>query len=201
MQIHSTQSGFTLIEMLVSLALYTIVVTTSVGSLLVLIETNGRLVGEQAVMSSLTFAMDSMTREIRTGKSYYCESATNLKAAPPATTATRICTGGDAGISFVEAGSSITGTANTRIAYYYEVVSNVGTLYRRIGNSTPTAMTGNDIDITAARFFVTGADPLDGANDVNQPLVTIYLEAEDRSGDIERSITLHTSIVQRELDL
>ncbi len=67
-----TQRGFTLIEMIVSLGIFSIVSTMTVGSLLVLISGNQQLQGEQNAMTNLAFAIDSMTREMRTGSSYVC---------------------------------------------------------------------------------------------------------------------------------
>src|SRR6056297_849303 len=72
-----TTAGFTLIEMIVSLALFSVVVTISVGALLVLIASNRQLQDEQAVLTNLSFALDSMTREIRTGSAYVCRSRPN----------------------------------------------------------------------------------------------------------------------------
>ncbi len=71
-------TGFTLIEMIVSLAIFSLVVTMSIGSLLVLISGNQKLQGEQSVMTNLSFAIDSMTREIRTGYSYICAAVSNV---------------------------------------------------------------------------------------------------------------------------
>lgn len=75
MKYSSKQSGFTLIEMLVSLSLFTIVMTITLGTLLILIKGNQVSVAEQSVMDTLAFSLDSMTREIRTGSYYVCVSA------------------------------------------------------------------------------------------------------------------------------
>jgi len=72
------QVGFTLIEMIVSLAVFSIVVTTAVGALLVVISTNQQLQEEQNIMTNLAFALDSMTRELRTGFSYVCGHTNHL---------------------------------------------------------------------------------------------------------------------------
>ncbi len=72
-----TQTGFTLVEMIVAVAVFSVVATVSVGALLMLIGTNEQLQSEQSVMTNLSFALDSMTREIRTGTWYYCEYSQN----------------------------------------------------------------------------------------------------------------------------
>ncbi|MEL6804355.1 MAG: type II secretion system protein, partial [Bacteroidota bacterium] len=64
--------GFSLIELLVSVSIYIVVITMAVGTLLVLIDANAKAQNMQDVMTNLTFAIDSMTREVRTGRGYYC---------------------------------------------------------------------------------------------------------------------------------
>jgi hypothetical protein len=40
-----------------------------------------RVVDEQASLTTLSFALDSMTREIRTGSEYYCDTVNQVTAA------------------------------------------------------------------------------------------------------------------------
>ena len=75
MKYSNQKAGFTLIEMIVSLGVFSGVITIAIGALLMLVAANDQLQGEQSVMTNLSFALDSMTREIRTGTDYYCDSA------------------------------------------------------------------------------------------------------------------------------
>ncbi len=201
MKILETRYGFTLVEMLVSLALFTIIATMSVGTLLVLIGGNGRVVDEQTSLTTLSFALDSMTREIRTGSEYYCGSVTQVTAATVynSAAAVRNCTGGsDAGFSFREAGESITGGASARrIAYYFEE----DTLWRKVGNGTPEPIVTNDVKIVDARFVVTGTTPLGTSTDIVQPSVTITIDAQASTSDSVKTFTLQSTVTQRALDL
>ncbi len=70
--LHTT--GFTLVEMIIALALFSVVSTVSIGALLVLIDNNRELRDEQALITNVSFAMDMMTREIRAGYEYVCET-------------------------------------------------------------------------------------------------------------------------------
>lgn len=195
LQIQQKNKGFTLIEMLVALSLFTIVMTIVVGSLLVLIDGNRQLQGEQSVMTNLSFAMDSMTREIRTGKNYYC--ADNFVSQP--TINNLDCTNSKKGISFVEAGGSITGATDGRIAYYFDNLNK--TLMRKVGNATAQSIVSNDISIEEAKFFVTGSDNFNQTGDVNQSTVTIIIKASETGAVGEKPYILQTTITQRELDL
>jgi prepilin-type N-terminal cleavage/methylation domain-containing protein len=202
-------AGFTLIEMLVSLALFTIVVTIAVGSLLVLISGNSRLQGEQSVMTTLAFALDSMSREIRTGSGYYCWNNVSVNTSQPTTGigSTRDCTSSFASshwLSFVEGGASLTaGTGNQRVAYYFDSTATPKTIMRQIGNNAaesmiPQSSTGLDgIEITDVQFFVSGS----AVADTNQPTVTIVIEATESTAAGDKLFTLQTTVTQRELDL
>lgn len=199
---HINTAGFTLIEMMVALSLFTIVITIAVGAFLSMIAASKGVQGEQAVMTTLTFVLDSMTREIRTATNYYCDSQSYLVSTDiPTTTASAVndCINGDEGISFVESGKSITSTANSRrIAYYFDTTAATNTIMRRVGDGTPQSVVSDDITIIKAEFFVTGTTRLDTGNNTNQPAVTIVLEATDETGAIT---TLQTTVTQRELDI
>jgi prepilin-type N-terminal cleavage/methylation domain-containing protein len=213
-------AGFTLIEMLVSLALYTIVVTIAVGSLLVLVDSNRRVQGDQSVMTTLTFAMDSMTREIRTGRSYFCSSRSNTSSGGPAnifnssnnpdailgTSTYANCSEGNDGnlnfhgISFVEGGDSVTG-GDIRIMYYMERSGSNVRLMRRVGDSPAESIVSEGIVLSRVDFIVTGARPLSAGLTDGQPTVTIIIEATETGGSTDKPFILQTTVTQRELDL
>lgn len=58
--------GFTLVEMLVSVALFSIVVVIALGSIITIIDTNRKSQSLTLVMNNLNFALESMTRTIKT---------------------------------------------------------------------------------------------------------------------------------------
>ena len=145
MRTKPSTAGFTLIEMIVSLALFSVVITISVGALLILIASNRQLQDEQAVLTNLSFALDSMTREIRTGSAYVCGSESNRNGnnnifrdgqnLDSISVNTEVdCVNGRNrnpsgvisgngrihGLAFVESGDSITGSANQRIVYFHD---------------------------------------------------------------------------------
>ena len=134
--------------MIVSLALFSTVIVISIGALLVLVATNEQLQGEQSVMTNLSFALDSMSREIRTGTHYVCvygdtsNSAISIPGVNPDPKVFIESTGNQDdhddmgevaldcfegnesasninGISFIEGGESITGVGAQRIMYYF----------------------------------------------------------------------------------
>lgn len=218
------QSGFTLIEIIVSLALFSVVITIAVGALLILIASNRQLQSEQSVLTNLSFALDSMTREIRTGTNYYCDT----RNVPNAGTSdrrifesgrilndgvdpmiARDCEDGRGtgsarlhGLSFVEGGDSITVDATgSRIVYYHD--ADDGKLYRRLSGQPPESIVSDGLYISDADFYVTGTDRTDDV----QPKVTVVLRAyasqqdflADTAGD--RAYVIQTTVTQRTLDI
>lgn len=188
------QAGFSLIELLVSLMLFTVVIIIAVGSLLMLIDANAKAQNMQEVMTNLSFALDSMTREIRTGYSYYC---TNSLPSSVPVDSTRDCSQGTQ-LSIVEGGSSLTGGGNPRIAYRL----NGGTVERRIGTGAWLPLTSDDVIIEAMHFTVTNSATFSGSSDRRQPTVTVFLRG--RAGIIEgvdTSFSMQTTITRRLIDI
>lgn len=217
-----TQAGFTLVELIVSLAVFATVVTMSVGALLILISTNQQLQAEQSVMTNLSFALDSMSREMRTGTHFYCAARPNYSAGgdegifrddtdhEARSFDTNDCptgkSGGDnlQGVSFVEGGDSVTGAASNRILYFFDSTggSDSGKLLRRVGNDPAQPVTSSGIEILDAEFFVTGSAPLSDSNsETDQASITIYIEAKDVTDPTDRVYTLQTTVTQRALDI
>ena len=212
--IKQKQFGFTLIEMIVSLALFSVVVTVAIGALLVLVQSNDDLQGEQNVMTNLSFALDSMTREIRTGTRYYCRSSVSNSgifndgnSLEALADQTQDCPNGlpnghrFRGVAFLEAGESITGASASRILYYYD--ENAGQIFRRVGDNPAQSIVSSGISIEEAQFFVTGSNSVDAANDVVQPTVTIQIQAIDLNDTSTNPPVyyLQTTVTQRTLDL
>lgn len=68
----SSQAGFSLVELMVSMTLFVTVLTISTGTLLTLVDANLKVQRTKLAMSNMTFVLDSMTREIRTGTEWFC---------------------------------------------------------------------------------------------------------------------------------
>jgi len=214
------QSGFTLIEMIVSLGVFSVVVTTAVGAMLVLVSTNQQLQAEQSVMTNLSFALDTMTREIRTGFHYNCvqrasysTDIANIFSGTPGGHETlgdiiNDCPNGRGsgmnlqGISFYEGGDSITGAGARRILYYYDGTDpNNKRIMRRVGDQSPQSIVSSGLSIINAEFVVTGSAKFGSIGNTEQPTVTIYIEAQDRNSSTGKIHYLQTTVTQRTLDL
>ena len=65
-------SGFTLVEMVVAFAFFSVIMVIAVGSLISLIEANRKAQTLKTVVNNLHFALENMSRNIRTGSRYHC---------------------------------------------------------------------------------------------------------------------------------
>lgn len=72
MKFISKQKGFTLVEMIVSLAVFTVVALIAVGALLKITDANKKSQTMKSVINNLNFALESMSREMRVGTVYDC---------------------------------------------------------------------------------------------------------------------------------
>jgi prepilin-type N-terminal cleavage/methylation domain-containing protein len=69
------QRGFTLIEIIVSVGLFTIVMTLASGAYLLMIGINRQAQAVATGINNLSFALETMTYNIRTGNNYTCASS------------------------------------------------------------------------------------------------------------------------------
>ena len=209
MQTRSSQSGFSLIELLISMTIFSVVVTMATGTLLVLLDANNKAQNMQAILNDLTIAIDSMTREVRTGYNYVCFGTGRRSV--DSLNDTQDCAPPNVGnyLSVIEAGDSLTGgSGSQRVSYFYD--SSEQAIFRRVGDGDGSGGTNEDSDwrqltarnvrITTAEFIVTGTNA--GLTDGQQPTVTIYLEGEAGVlAGVDSDFVLQTSVTQRPLDL
>ena len=187
-----TQRGFSLIEVLVSLSIFAVVMTMAVGSLMVLITSNSKAQNTQAIMTNMSYALDSMTREIRTGSDYFCDFDTAL---PNNGEASQDCAAGKNAFTFNEGGVSLTEfTSSHRIGYRLHNAA----IERRLGNGVWLPITAPEITITTLRFYVTGST----RSDLESPTVTLYVAGTAGPNDGgQAGFNVQTTVVQQLLDI
>lgn len=196
-ELNISTKGFSLIEVLVSLALFSIVVTMSVGTLVVLMDANAKAQETRELVNQVSMVLDGMTREIRTGFDYRCSSSLGLGS--DGTTPVD-CPNGYHMFGFTESGTGLTdGLGSHRIGYRL----NGGAIQRSLGGEgwediTPT----NNMEITRLWFTLDNSTQLsDGDN--RAPIVTIIIQGEITTSifaDPEKFI-LQTTVAQQSLDI
>lgn len=66
--------GFTLVEMIVSLGVFSIVAVVALGALVKIVSANKKAQTLQATMNNLNFALETLSRELRVSPYYYCDT-------------------------------------------------------------------------------------------------------------------------------
>ena len=79
--LYATRStrGFSIIEMIVAVAIFSIVMVVCVGALLSVVDVNQRVQSMKSIVNNLNYALETMVRNIRTGRDYECLNASNLQ--------------------------------------------------------------------------------------------------------------------------
>ncbi len=187
--------GFTLIEMLVSLAVFSIVVTMSMSAIVAVLDANQKSQTLRSAMDNLNISLESMSRAIRFGDSYHC-TGTGTLASP------KDCTAGDSTLIF--RGSDGVGTV------YY--LSNGQIMRQPLGLFTYVPMTSPDITIENLKFYVVGSNPYCSGGgcpacgvapdpDLCQPRVSIVIKGYvGRKATTKTTFSLQTTVSQRKLD-
>lgn len=197
----STHRGFSLVELMVALTIFSVVVTMSIGTLTVMIRANAKAQAESLAMTNLSFAIDSITRSIRTGRDFYCVNELTGSQLPGAGT-TQDCAKGYT-VVFTPGFNP-----NTRLAYRL----NNGSIEQREDVRVGAVTTpGQWVSITSAtpptkvtvdQFVLTvdGAEDT-GVNDDVQPEVSLLVSGTVESGPgVTESFRVQSTIVQRVLD-
>lgn len=184
------ERGFSLIEMIVSVALFATVMLVSTTTLLSLVGANRKSQALQSVMNNLNIALEGMVRSIRMGTEYHCGGAPYSNP--------QDCQGGD-----TFAFQSFEG--ERWIYWFAEDANGIGRIYKsETGDmSGGFAITAPSVSIEELGFYVVGTarGVADAAN--VQPKVVIVLKgaADTNNARTVSSFAIQATAVQRVLDL
>jgi prepilin-type N-terminal cleavage/methylation domain-containing protein len=195
--------GFTLIELLVSVAIFSIVMVMALGALLALSIADRRAETLKSGIDNLTFALDSMSRSIRTGQNYDCGTVGSVAPAN--------CAGGGNYLAFLSSNGVETyyifDAAQDGTSKCGQTTLPYGCIERSLSYdggatwSTPIPITSPDIVVqnVGSLFHVTGA--LAGSSDTIQPKATITVNATVQiTATQTTAVHMQTSATQRIYD-
>src|SRR3989344_6721595 len=174
-------SGFTLVEMIVAVALFAVVMLVSVGALLALVNANRKAQALQSVMNNLNITLDSMVRSVRMGSNYQCGSDTD-------------CPNGGKTLSFKPFDTS-------QPRWIYNFNSNTKRLEKSVSGTVAGLgpITAPEVTIEEMKFYVVNTDK----TDEKQPKVVIVIKGSAGAEGSKARTTFHiqATAVQRVLDI
>jgi len=196
----SKTKGYTIIETMIAVSLFIVIVLSGMGSLLnanLLYQKSGNM---RSIMDTLSFIMEDMSRNIRTGYHYRCYFNVNGTIDPLAVNIPRSCPTGW-GLAF-EAANGNTVPNSDQWVYYIGTYNGKAGIFKSVDGSASFVQLSPDevtVDLTASQFSVLGAEASPGNQ--QQPLVTIKLVGTINVKNVVTPFSLQTSVSQRLLDL
>jgi len=179
--------GFTLIEMMVALSLFSVVVTVAFGALMTLIDSNKKAQGIEILMTNLNYVIDDISRNARVGTKYHCGSASGLDVPRDC----GIASGSDPGhlLAFLP----YNGTG--RFVYWLDGGRIKKTTDGNI--SSGVEITAKEIVVEKFDLYVSGAP----TGDNRQPRIILHVEGKINIGTKTASnFNIQTTITQRLID-
>lgn len=169
----SAHQGFTLVELLVAVSIFTIVIAASTGAFISVLQAQRKAFAMQSVMDGSRFALESMAKAIRMSRIVTSSDGSSLKICHPTK-----------GVAYDADCPEVNGLRPV--------------IYQLVGTQiqeNAVALTSSKINIENLWFEIEGV----GTGDGRQPIVTIVLKASDLNN--RANINLQTTISQRELDI
>lgn len=193
--------GFTLIELMVSVAIFSIVLLFALGSIISIVDANRKARTLTSVMNDVNFVFENMTRSIKTGR----EIETKYNS-PSCGANGKVKTGSQIEISAIDP-TAIAGTFD-RINVYYRLCEKdgYGFIEKKVGNSGEyEKITSNDVDVDNLSFKVFA----DGGQVVNndaatgkQPRVLVIIDGSvEYVRNVRSEFHIQTTVSQRDLNL
>ncbi len=166
------QKGFTLIELIVSLGLFSVVMTISAGAVLSILDANAKAQSASAIMTNLNIALDGMTREMRTGTGFSCTN--------------------DYTFSFTtQDGADVIYTRNSGSG------SVLPSITKAVDGAAAVPITSPEISVDTLKFSCVGTS----GSDLIQPFVRIIIRGNaGTKTNLITYFDIQTSVTQRLLD-
>lgn len=185
--------GFTLIEIMVALTVFSFIMVISMGAILSVLNSNRKSQSLETVMDNMNATMEDMTRTIRFGTEWHCGGGnTSLPQDCPGIPGTSI---------------TVLSSSNQRVTY---ALSN-GRITRVVDAGAPYFVTAPGVTIQSFNFWIYGSAPYmvangpgscPGSNSCIQPGAVIFISGyAGAKPSVQTSFLLQTSVVQRKFDI
>ncbi len=191
-------SGFTLIEMMVAVAIFSVVMLVAVGALLSVMDANRKAQALKNVINNINFTLESMSRTVRTGSAYHCKpgKSDTTPVGGDSIDKAKNCKNGGRLLAF-EGQDGDPNTKDDQVIYRL----NGTKLQRSIQGGKDkswVSLTSPNVRVEDFAVYVFGAKDSDSV----QPRVIITMRVSAVSSNrAETEFNLQTSVTQRFLDI
>lgn len=183
-KINTNKRGYTLVELIVSVALFTVIVFISLGSLIAVFGSNRRAWSTKTVVDNLNLTLEGMVRTIRYGDTYHCGSGGTL-------TLPQDCAFGDNFLALQFEGAT----------HIYKL-ENGAIKFSKDGGINFTSLTSpTETVIELLRFNVYNTAPAGPGNSNPQPYVLINIAGYVGGGQAKSNFSVQTIASQRKVDI
>lgn len=181
--------GFTLLEMIIATGVFSAVIVIAASVVVVLNSAQKKAINIQNTHDNIRFALESISREIRTSDKYCKLSGCSLGGVAS------VCTWASGGCDSVVF-RQVIGASDIRYRLYNGVVE------KRLGTGQFFPVTDPRRTVTSLRFYISGLQPNGDPSDTEQQKVTIIMEVmSDFLTTGKESARLHfqTTVTKRKL--
>ncbi len=191
-------TGFTLVEMMVAIAVFSIVMVTAMSALLNVVDANNKARAIKTAINNIHFALENISRDVRMGTEYGCLFDNMNEVSDGCDLAS-----GNSGFFYKSPKSNV---SSGSYIYYRLMLNSEGSGKGQILKcvsaeyspqcNTWSPVTSLEVDIKKLRFYV--LNQLDSTPGRDQPRMVIALEGEAGSKDkLKTTFNLQTSVSQR----
>ncbi|MFZ2167559.1 MAG: prepilin-type N-terminal cleavage/methylation domain-containing protein [Minisyncoccia bacterium] len=170
-------AGYTLVELIVAVGLFSLIMLLASGAYLMMIALNRQTQSISTGINNLSFAFETMTRSIRTGSEYSCGGLGD-------------CVNGGNSFSFrSESGAAVTYSLS-------------GSSIQQTTGSVQSTLTDPSVTVTNLKFYVFGSSPA-SSGDRNQAHVTMVVSGTVPTGPGKppQAFTVETGATMRGSDI
>ncbi len=177
-----TQQGFTLLEMIVSIGIFSVVIITTIGIIISVSNAQLKVASIQSTQDNIRFSIELLTKELNTGANY--------------STASPVCGGIGSEIRF-------DATSGRRVYFWDSTNLRIMRAKQDITSADCSGATGKVVQFTASDVFIDRLNFVVRGNTLGssdgQPIVTITLRTRSKTTKVslQSIMDIQMTIVQR----
>ncbi len=185
------KNGFTLVEMMVAIAVFSIVMVTAMSALLNVIDANNKARAIKTAINNVSFALEGISKDMRMGTDYVCgvSEDTNIPDGVD-----NVCTSGGGNIIGYKSPRASSG----KMAYYRFHGTQIEECLEKEAGTTCSIsdfqpITSTEATLTNVKFYVLGVN-----EDGKQPRMIMTVSGEAGAKEkIKTQFDLQTGVSQR----